>query len=563
MRKYKTLIQLRPYQQQLDADITSAFNTGARAVLGVLPTGGGKSVVISERVARAHMNGARQCVIAHRTELVAQMSLHIGRRGIRHALIAPKNVIAQTIKEHRATFNGQSFIVPTANCSVGGVDTILARSESLENWAFQIDNWTIDEAHHVLQRNKWGKVAAMFHNARGLGVTATPSRADGMGLGAHHDGVFEAMVEGPSMRQLIDQGALCDYEIAAPESDFLIEDEAITKTGDYSHTKMRVASEKSQIVGDVVQEYCKRAYGKRSIVFATDVETSNRMAAQFNDAGIPTASVSAKTPGDVRAEYIQRFRQGKFWVLVNVDLFGEGFDVPAVEVVQMARPTASLGVFLQQFGRALRLMDGKEIGLIIDHVSNYKRHGLPDMPRVWTLDRRDRRAKREPHPEEIPLTACRECSRPYERFHKACPYCGHEPVIEGGGRTVEQVDGDLVLLDRDMLAQMRAATELETPEEIAARVELAAGKIAGAGAANRQRARIDQQTALGDTIDQWAGSQLAQGRDLSETYRRFYIATGMTTLEALAMKRNDMEALEQKVQSWITEQASHAFGVSQ
>lgn len=549
------MIQLRPYQQQLDADISNAMNAGARAVLGVLPTGGGKSVVISERVSRDHIAGAKQCVIAHRTELVAQMSLHIGRRGIRHALIAPKNVIAQTIKEHRATFNGQSFVVPNANCSVGGVDTILARSESLASWAFQIDNWTIDEAHHVLKQNKWGKVAAMFQNARGLGVTATPSRADGMGLGAHHDGVFEAMVEGPSMRQLIDQGALCDYEIVAPESDFLIDDDAITKTGDYSHNKMKVASEKSQIVGDVVQEYCKRAYGKRSIVFATDVETSNRMAAQFNDAGIPAASVSAKTPGDVRAEYIRRFREGKLWVLVNVDLFGEGFDVPSVEVVQMARPTASLAVYLQQFGRALRLLEGKAIGLIIDHVSNYKRHGLPDQPRVWTLDKRDRRGKREPHPEEIPLTSCRDCSRPYERFHKACPYCGHEPVIEGGGRTIEQVDGDLVLLDRELLAKMRAALELETPEQVGARVEYKAGKIAGKGAENKQRARIEQQTALAETIDQWAGLQVAKGRDLSQTYRRFYIATGMTTIEALAMKRVDMEALQEKVQSWLTETA--------
>jgi DNA repair protein RadD len=399
------VIVLRPDQAELKAGIYRHWNEGDRNVLAVLPTGGGKSVIVSDIVLDRHHMGATQCVIAHRTELVGQMSLHVARRGIKHRIIAPKAVVGQIMAEHRREFAGRSFINPDANCSVAGVDTLLARADDLRPWCEQVDDWTIDEAHHVLKQNKWGRAAALFPRARGLGVTATPSRADGMGLGAHHDGVFNAMVVGPDMRTLIDIGALTDYEIAIPESDFEISENDLAPSGDWSSKKMREASKRSHIVGDVVQQYVFRAYGKRFICFATDVETAGEIAQRFNDCGIMVAAVSAVTPGNVRDEYIRRFRAGQLWGLVNVDLFGEGFDVPAVEVVIMARPTASLAVYMQQFGRALRVLAGKAYGLVIDHVSNWKRHGFPDKPHYWTLDRRDKRAKREKDPEDIPLTA--------------------------------------------------------------------------------------------------------------------------------------------------------------
>jgi len=544
------MIQERPYQEQLINDIQSAWASGHRNVLAVLPTGGGKSVCVSKIALNAHLSGMNQCIIAHRTELVSQMSCHVARRGIPHRIIGPKKVVKQVTNEHRREF-GRSWITPDGNCAVGGVDTLLARSDSLKDWMRQIDQWTIDEGHHVLKHNKWGKVAEMFVNARGLGVTATPKRADGQGLGAHHDGVFDAMVLGPTMRWLIDNGYLTDYQIAVPESDFKIDDSAVTATGDYSRQKMKQASQRSHIVGDVVVEYLKRSKGKRAIVFATDVETSGDIARQFKEAGVEAESVSAKTPSDVRSEYIRRFRDGRITVLVNVDLFGEGFDVPAVETVIMARPTASLGVFLQQFGRVLRILEGKKHGLVIDHVSNWKRHGLPDKNHAWSLDRREKGRKKEKDPEDIPLTACRSCSRPYERFHQSCPYCGHVPVAAGVGRgDIEKIDGDLMLLDMETLAQMRAETNLEAPDAMGRRVTAVAGDFAGLGAANRQIERIQQQQALASVIDQWAGIQRHMGRADSESHRRFYLTTGMTTLDALTMSRREMEKLTVKIRSW-------------
>lgn len=549
------MIHLRPDQFQLKAEVYTDWNAGARNVLAVLPTGGGKSVIVSDVVLDGYNIGMQQVIAAHRTELTGQMSLHIARRGIKHRIIAPNKVISQVIAEHRREFNGYSFVNPDANCTVAAVDTLNARAKDLERWAKQIDQWIIDEAHHLLLENKWGRATGLFPNARGLGVTATPRRADGKGLGRHHDGVFDTMRIGPDMRTLINLGALTDYEIAIPDSDFHIDDDDLPPGGDYTVKKMREASKRSHIVGDVVKEYIKRAYGKRGICFATDVETANEIAQNFNNAGIPTAAVSAETPAEVRADYIRRFRDGRLWMLVNVDLFGEGFDVPAVEVVIMARPTASLAVYLQQFGRALRVLFGKLYGLIIDHVSNWKRHGFPDKPHYWTLDRRDKKAKREKDPEEMPLTACRNCSRPYELFHPKCPHCGHAPELTPVERTkIECVDGDLILLDRDKLAQMRAAIELPSPQAVGTAAGYAAGPLAAAGAVNRQIEKIQAHKRLDDAICQWAGVQRALGRSDQSSYRRFYHAAGIDVVGALdaSRTRQDYEALALKVEGWIS-----------
>ena len=401
--------------------------------------------------------------------------------------------------------------------------------------------------------NKWGRGLGLFPNACGLLVTATPQRADGFGLGRHHDGVVDDMVVGPTMRELISIGALCDYQIAIPDSDFSIDESSLAPSGDWSTAKMREASKKSHIVGDVVIEYVKRAFGKRFILFATDVETSQEMARQFEAMNIPVAAVSAKSPAAYRNDCIRRFRRGQLWGLINVDLFGEGFDVPAVEVVIMARPTASLAVYLQQFGRALRVMAGKPFGLVIDHVSNWKRHGFPDKPHYWSLDRREKRsAKKDKDPEEIDLIPCRGCSQPFEAYHPACPYCGWEiPLPSPGARTIEMVAGDLTLLDQAMCAQLRAALELPSPAAVAENVSLAAGTIAGKGAANKQFDKIAAQTVLRETIDLWAGTQRAKGRSDRESYRRFYLTTGIDVLTAQTLDRADMESLTAKIHGWM------------
>lgn len=540
------------YQSKMCQETYDLWGQGVRNVLHVLPTGGGKSKNISRISANADAQGLEQAVIAHRTELIDQLSNHVASVGVSHRVIAPKDVVAAITQKHRDTY-GRSFVNPDALASVVAVDTLIARREVLKPWAKRIKLWTIDEAHHVLRNNKWGTGVSMFPDAFGLGVTASPRRTEGLGLGRHADGVFDAMVVGPTMRELINMGALCDYEIVCPESDLVVDDSDFSKDGELSPKKGRLASQRSHIVGDIVKEWSRWALGKRTIVFVTDVETAQEVATNFNNHGIAAAAVSAKTPRGVRNDYIERFRDGRLTVLVNVDLFGEGFDVPACECVMMARPTGSLAVYLQQFGRALRLLEGKLYGLIIDMVSNWKRHGFPDKNHDWSLGRVEKKSKgKKEDPEELDeLTKCRQCSRPYLKVLTECPHCGAEPEVIGGARTLKQVDGDLTLLDRDTLAAMRAAVMLESPASVAARTpDLAFGAAATANA-NKQMARIAAQRALGDAIAQWAGIQRAKGRSDREIDKRFYAVTEMSVPEALTMKRQDMEKMTETVKGWI------------
>lgn len=545
---------LRPYQSQLADDINRAWSAGYSNVLASLATGGGKSVVVSAGIV-APWQG-QSCVVAHRQELVGQMSLHLASAGVKHRVIAPTSVIAAIRAEHRIEL-GRVMLDPHARATVAGVDTLVSRRDKLNEWARQVTLWVIDEAHHVLRENKWGTVAELFGNARGLGVTATPERADGKGLGRNAHGVFDVLVSGPSMSDLIKTGALTDYRIVMPESDFDVNRLKVTASGDYSKKQMREAAKESRIVGDVVEAYRRWADGKPGITFATDVETANHIAERFNHAGIPAAAISAETPGPERSELIRRFRRREILQLVNVDLFGEGFDVPAVEVVTMARPTQSLGLYLQQFGRVLRPLAGKTHGLVIDHVGNVTRHGLPDKPRAWTLAARDKRKSRPRDPEEIPLTVCLECMSPYERTNRACPYCGAEPEIQTR-RAPEQVDGDLILLDSDVLAQLRAATELEAPASVADRVASAAGPIAAKRALNQQTERIEEQQRLRHAIALWAGYQRALGRPDHESYRRFYHWHGADVLTVQTLSRVDMAAIRERIEAQLPEPALSA-----
>lgn len=553
---------------------------GHRNVLRVLPTGGGKSVEISHDVLHDNLRGIADVTIAHRKELVTQMSMHVARAGVYHRIIGPANVIAETTAEHRREF-GRSFINPTARSAVAGIDTLMSRREALRDWGRTIRKWRIDEAHHVLRFNKWGLVDELFPYALGLGVTASPRRPDGQGLGRgvpldgiidprtglvdpktvtkwSNDGLFDHMVNGPTMRELINMQQLTDYEFVIPTTDFDVNSLRITDSGDFSPKQMREASAKSRIVGDVVVNYCKFALGKQAIVFATDVATSAKMAAQFNMFGIPAASVSADTPAEVRSRYIREFKAGKIRVLCNVDLFGEGFDLPAIEVVIMARPTASIVVYLQQIGRALRLMAGKRYGLIIDMVSNLKRHGFPDKAHAWSLDRRDKNVKRAPDPDDMPITHCETCYKPFEAIYRCCPHCG-APVATvapgaGGGRSIEQVDGDLMLLSADVLEKMRNATVLETAAQRGSQAAYASGiKGIAANIEARQMAKIEAQGRLGAAIDLWAGQRVAAGDTLDMAYRRFYQAMGTDVLSVMNKSRNTADYLKtfDIVQGWL------------
>lgn len=547
------MIELYDYQDTLRQQTYQAWNAGHKAVLNVLPTGGGKSIVISKVVRDGFEQGMKQSVIAHRNELVSQMSLHIAREGIPHRIIGSAKAKKTITKAHRALFFGQSFVNPSADTACVGVDTLMSRKEEYKDFAAQNDRCTTDEAHHVLKENKWGSALEMFINAKQMGVTATPVRADGNGLGRHADGVFDVMNIGPSMRELINRGRLSDYELVCPRSDLTVDDKKKSKDGDWSHTTMRKAVKESPgIIGDTVENYIKFALGRSTIVFATDIQTAGEIAAKFNEYGISAASVSGKTDPTVREHYVDEFKNGSIRVLVNVDLFDEGFDVPACDVVIMARPTASLGKYRQMVGRALRYVPGK-IALIIDQVSNVVRHGYPDEETIWTLDRREKRSSSAVDPDAKPLQECDNCSMHYEKFLILCPHCGAvKPLPAPGSRTIEKVEGDLILLDREALAKMRAQTILEAPNTVGERVFKTAGAAAGRHAMNKHLEKYAAHKELEETIDQWAGIEKTRGYvNDRELYKKFYHLMGIDVVSAMSTKRpaSEMISLTEKVKS--------------
>lgn len=538
------MLDLRGYQLTTEQQIYAEWQRVTN-VLCSMPTGSGKTVLFSDILARLQGGG---CAIAHRQELVSQISLSLARFGVRHTIIGPRAVARFIVQLHGEEL-GESFYDPASPIAVAGVDTLIRRKDELRNWSKQVRLWVLDEGHHLLEENKWGEAVRMFPNAYGLGVTATPERADGKGLGRHADGVFDSLITGPSMRDLIRMDYLTDYRIFSPKSDIDLSDVPVSQsTGDYSQQKLIKAARRSHIVGDVVTHYLRHAPGQLGITFVTDVETAVNMAAKFNAAGVAAAAVSAKTPDKERTALVRRFRKGELLQLVNVDLFGEGFDLPAIQVISMARPTNSYGLYVQQFGRGLRPLAaiGKTHAIIIDHVDNVVRHnGPPDQPRHFTLDARERSKRKKRDPDAIPWRACSNCTRPYEAIYKECPYCGHPWVSERRDGPV-YVDGDLVELDAETLAAMRGeiARIDEDPRALRARMLAANMSPAAAyGAEKNSRERQAAQRSLRQLIELWAGRQHSLGRDPSEVYRRFFFRYGVDVASAQTLGRADANNL--------------------
>ncbi len=530
---------LRPYQSDLRVGIDRVWARGGTP-LAVLATGGGKTVIFAH-IVREHEGPA--VVIAHRRELVGQISLALAREGVVHRIIAPDTTVRAIVRANTEEL-GRACYSPTSDVAVASVDSI---GRAADKWRFSVTLWVMDEGHHLLESNKWGRAIALFPNARGLGVTATPERADGKGLGKGAAGVFTHIVEGPPMRELIDAGYLSDYEVYVPPSTLDVSKIKISRaTGDYSVQDMQTAVAKAEITGDVVAHYLKYASGKLGVTFAVSVAEAEILAEAYRQAGVPAAVVSAKTPAAERAETIRRFRGHELIQLVNVDIFGEGFDLPAIEVVSFARPTKSFPLFCQSFGRGLRPLPGKKFAIIIDHVGNVIEHGPPDAYRVHSLKSRDAKtATLNP----LSLKVCPGCARAYRRIHVSCPYCHHVPV-PAGRSTPAQVDGDLVALDTATLEAMRAAV---------ARVDLSADEYAqdlfqrncpeiGIRAnTNRHRATQESQERLRLILDWWRGVKVSEGLSERESYKAFYLEFSVDVLSARALPAKDADELCERI----------------
>lgn len=542
---------LRNYQEEIKSKVYDAWSNGSRSVLLVMATGLGKtktfsSIAIDRAILPAPMERLPTAILVHRKELVQQISLTLSEEDINHNIIAPRPVILGIVAAQRQLFKKQ-FYDYNAPITVISVDTLNSRILHHEKWAKSVKLWITDEAAHLLKSNKWGRAIEYFPNAIGLGVTATPQRLDKRGLGRHADGVFDVMIEGPGTKWGIENGFLSKYKIAIPASDYEKYLRKASDSSDYSKEAMVQASQQSHIIGDVVENYQKFAKGKQAILFATDIDTASKMERQFIGAGIKAKLLTGLTDDKIRLQSLIDFREKRIQVLLNVDLFDEGLDVPGIECVIMARPTMSLSKFLQMVGRGLRIMQGKPYMILIDHVGNVKRHGLPCSPRDWTLDRI---VKRQDKVNLIRICSNPDCNAPYDRTLTECPWCGTEAITqsrdsEGSGRVPpEMVDGDLHLIDPETIREFEKSSILEDPQSMAEKVFAATNSKPAALKAKKDREqRIAMQSELAHIIAQWAGVQRLRGYSDRQIHKKFYLYREMTITQALSEPKAEMQEI--------------------
>lgn len=580
-------MNLFPDQATLEGDIWAAWSRpGVRVVIAVMPTGGGKTVIFCTVVRKF---GMPTVVLAHRQEILGQISLALAREGVRHRIIGPKALIKLCVTAHMQDL-GRSWFDPNARVAVASVQSISAKTVD-PAWAAQVGLWVGDEGHHYLRDNEFGRAVAFFPNARGLLVTAETSRTDGMGLGSHADGLADAMVEGPCGEELIAMGRLSKYKLFMPPSDLRREDIPITPSGELSPTKLRDETARSSVTGDVAKHYLKHCPGKLGLTFADSIQNATTIAGNFRDKGVRAEVLTGKSPDEVRTSILRQFRERQVLQIVSVALIDEGFDCPAVEVVSDAAATESFQRFKQRFGRGLRVMDGKPYMMYFDHVGNLIRHkGAPTWPRPQSLDRRAKRAAKDDDAEPIRICANgnkhdgsppvqglattpgewagwsrkmgdgirsmasvpddgapvwlyrgsdQACAERYERYHKVCPYCQFRPEPQSRS-SPEFVDGDLTELDDEALARLRGETiDLTAPPPDLHFL----GPAAQGGARKNHERRIEAQQQLRDLIALWAGWQKSLGRDDSYAYRLFFHTYGHDVLGAQALGGPDALAL--------------------
>lgn len=558
--------QLRDYQTDFKAGVFDAWKAGAIDVCGVLPTGAGKTVCLASIVNDFSLAGIPSMVVAHRQELVSQISLALACEGITHNIIASKPTIRFASNRHVEVI-GRSHYHPQAVVTVSSVDTLIRRDVSL--LVPKIGLYVTDECHHFSSKggespNKWMKCRQMFHNALGLGVTATPDRADGAGLGRHADGPFDCIVEGPQMRELIRRGYLTDYRVFCPPSDLDLSAIEIGGDGDYKTDQLKAASKKSHIVGDVVDHYKRVGGGRRGVTFAISVDDAEEICAQFNASGVPARTLTGYNTDTERAESVRMLETGEILQLVSVGVITEGFDLPAIEVISFARPTNSYSLFIQMFGRALRPAPGKDRALILDHVGNVERfiqkgRGLPDTPQQWSLDRRERGARTVQPADVMQLTTCLECFAAYDSHLSACPWCGAAPVVGEGGRSgPERVEGELYEMDPGLMAQLRGEADRilapDYPEQV--RLDMLAKHAPSVGVHTAvKRAGMQQaaQSELRGRMARWMSVWERAGLPVADVRGMFKQVFGVDYLTAQTLPAKGAEELAGRLDASLRE----------
>ena len=450
-------VVLRPYQERDVAAIRATFKR-TRSCIWRSPTGSGKSTASAFVLGEAASRSMTGWFLTHRKELVSQASRTFNGAGIPHGIIA------------------SGFTpCPRETIQIASVQTVAKRIGKLPAPRFIV----MDECHHAVAES-YVAIRKAYPDAFVLGLTATPLRLDGRGLGPAAGGLFVEMVLGPSAAELIDDGYLSPYTLFAPPSGIDVTGMRTGINGDFSRGELAKKSDKPVLIGEAVEKYRSVCPGERAIAFAVNVAHAEHIAAQFNAAGFKAASIDGDMTPTQRSQRITALERGDIDVLASCDLIGEGLDIPAVTAAILCRRTKSLGLWMQQSGRPIRpvyapgrdlstrqgrrdaIADGsKPMAYIFDHADNSfgGGHGFIDEPRDWSLEKGVKARKAGDGTDRF--VKVRQCQSCFAAFPPAdeCPHCGAMQASKQ--RDIEIIPGDLQAVVREeAMAQRRAEKEL-------------------------------------------------------------------------------------------------------
>lgn len=480
--------QLRPYQADLVAKVRQAYRDGKRCPMVVLSTGGGKTMIFSHIAHNAAERDNAVLIAAHRKEIIRQISLSLARFGVEHQVIAPPEKVRAIKVAHYRAF-GRSFVSSSSTTLVGSVQTIVGRFRDIDATVNKLSERlgrkakmlvVMDEAHHVVQGTQWGQVMDHYvmdphFNANGLLVTASPQRLDGTGLGLGHGGYADCLIEGPSMKWLMGQGYLSDYVVYGTPN--TIDTTGVGhRMGEFIAKELEERADKPAIRDDTVRLYREHAWGMRAVAFCVSIKASINLAATLNAAGIPAAHIDGGVDDMVRDQAIIDFANGKIWVLCQVNLVSEGFDLGSIAQMDVTidclidlATTESLVNFMQRGGRMLRPAPGK-VGIYLDQAGNFDKHGTLEMERAWSLVGGKKAANDNDGGQDVTVITCTTCYAKFDRpkaveagrakaarlgmpdHRPCCPVCQIDLTIKE--RKVEhKADQKLTLKDKQALEE--------------------------------------------------------------------------------------------------------------